>query len=100
MNFIKLPLLLLLLLFITGCSGRIKEDKFILVYSDIVMAHDTAGTVHDMTNIKNTVFKRYNVSSKEYDATLNYYNSDPRKWEPFFNKTIAHLEDLKSKKGK
>ena len=94
---------LLLLLFIfalTGCSGRINEDKFILVYSDLVIAQDTLKTNNNLNTIKSSVFRKYNVTEKEYTETLIYYNSDPRKWEAFFNKTISHLEDLKSKKGK
>jgi Domain of unknown function (DUF4296) len=93
-------LLLLLLLSFTGCSHKINEDKFILIYSDLVIAQDTLKGNFKQDEIKNTVFKRYNVSETEYIETLNYYNSDPRKWEPFFNKTISHLEGLRSKKGK
>jgi hypothetical protein len=93
-------LLLLLVFSFAGCSHRIKEDKFVLIYSDLVIAQDTLKENVNLDEIKNKVFKRYNVSAKEYSETLNYYNSDPRKWEPFFNKTISHLEDLRSKKGK
>jgi hypothetical protein len=93
-------LLLLLLLSFTGCSHKINEDKFILIYSDLVIAQDTLKNNINLDEIKNAVFKRYNVSETEYIETLNYYNSDPRKWEAFFNKTISHLEGLRSKKGK
>jgi hypothetical protein len=93
-------LLLLLLMTFTGCSGRLNEDKFILIYSDLVIALDTAKVNTNLDQIKSTVFKKYNVSEKEYSATLNYYNSDPRKWEAFFNKTISHLEGLRNKPGK
>ena len=93
-------LLLLLLLSFTGCSHKINEDKFILIYSDLVIAQDTAKVNNNLDEIKNMVFKKYNVSETEYIETLNYYNSDPRKWEAFFNKTISHLEGLRSKKGK
>jgi hypothetical protein len=85
---------------LAGCSNRINEDKFILVYSDLVIAQDTLKTNNNLNAIKNTVFRKYNITEKEYSVTLNYYNSDPRKWEAFFNKTISHLEDLRSKKGK
>ena len=100
MHFSKKLLLILFLFSFAGCSNRIKEDKFILVYSDLVIAQDTIKNNNNLENIKNTVFKKYNVSGKEYSETLNYYNSDPRKWEAFFNKAISHLEDLRSKKGK
>jgi Domain of unknown function (DUF4296) len=93
----KLILLLFLLSF-AGCTHKINEDKFILVYSDLVIAQDTIKNNNNISTIKNTVFRKYNVTEKEYTETLNYYNSDPRKWEPFFNKTISHLEDLRSKK--
>jgi hypothetical protein len=93
-------LLLLFLLAFAGCSGRINEDKFILVYSDLVIAQDTLKTNNNLNSIKSTVFRKYNVTEKEYAVTLNYYNSDPRKWEAFFNKAISRLEDLRSKKGK
>ena len=100
MYFIKISLLVMILFLMTGCTRRIKEDKFILVYSDLVIAQDTMGAKFNQDSVKKIIFKRYDVSSKEYDETLYYYNNDPRKWEPFFNKTIAHLEGLKSKKGK
>jgi hypothetical protein len=93
-------LLLLFLLSFAGCSQKINEDKFILIYSDLIIAQDTAKVNNNLDEIKNMVFKKYNVSEKEYTETLNYYNSDPRKWEAFFNKAISHLEGLKSKKGK
>ena len=100
MNFIRISALLILFTLIAGCSDRIKEDKFILVYSDLWIAKDTTQGNPNQDKIKNSVFTKYGVTSKEYDATLNYYNSDPRKWEPFFTKTIAHLEGLRSKKLK
>jgi hypothetical protein len=100
MHFIKISILVLILFVTGGCNNKIKEDKFILVYSDLVIALDTMGANFNQDSVKKIIFKRYNISTKEYNETLNYYNSDPGKWEPFFNKTIAHLEGLKSKKGK
>jgi hypothetical protein len=92
--------MLLFLLSFAGCSHKIDENKFILVYSDLVIAQDTLKSNNSLDEIKKVVFRKYNVSEKEYSGTLNYYNSDPRKWEAFFNKTISHLEGLRSKKGK
>jgi Domain of unknown function (DUF4296) len=100
MNFRYTFLLLLLTVFFAGCSHKINEDKFILIYSDLVIAQDTLKVNNNIDEIKKRVFKKYNVSEMEYAATLNYYNSDPRKWEAFFNKTISHLEGLRNKKGK
>jgi hypothetical protein len=91
---------IILLLCIIGCSnGRIKEDKFVLVYTDLVIAQDTLGNRFLLYGLKGKVFKRYDVSEKEYNATLDYYNQDPKRWELFFTKAAAHLENLKAKKG-
>jgi hypothetical protein len=100
MHFRFKSLMLLFLLSFAGCSHKIDENKFILVYSDLVIAQDTLKSNNSLDEIKKVVFRKYNVSEKEYSGTLNYYNSDPRKWEAFFNKTISHLEGLRSKKGK
>lgn len=57
---------------------------------------DTTGISID--NVKKEVFQKYNTSDKEYQNTLNYYNEDPEKWEAFFDKAIAYLENQKNKK--
>lgn len=94
---IGLIFILVLILFY-GCSNRINEDKFVLVYSDLVIAQDSLGSNFKQEVVKNSVFKKYNINTKEYDATIAYYNSNPKKWDQFFTKAIAHLEELKTKK--
>jgi len=91
-------LIILFLFLISGCSGRINEDKFVLVFTDLVIAQDSLGSNFKQEAVKKAVFKKYNITPKEYDATLAYYNSNPKKWDRFFNKAIAHLEELKGKK--
>lgn len=84
-------------LILTGCKPkRIDEDKFIKIYTDIIIMKDTTGISID--NVKKEVFQKYNTSDKEYQNTLNYYNEDPEKWEAFFDKAIAYLENQKNKK--
>lgn len=84
-------------LILTGCkTKRIDEDKFIKIYTDIIIMKDTTGISID--NVKKEVFQKYNTSDKEYQNTLNYYNEDPEKWEAFFDKAIAYLENQKNKK--
>ncbi len=86
-------------LFFAACSGdKIDEDKFVKIYSDLVIAQDTSrANQKNITEIKNRVLKRYSVNEKEYNATVEYYNEDPKKWSDFFDKVLAHLEILKSK---
>ena len=98
MNIGKGLLIILFLFSLSGCSNRINEDKFVLVYSDLVIAQDSTGMNFKQDAAKAMVFKRYNISAKEYDATVAYYNANPKKWDQFFAKAIAHLEELKAKK--
>ena len=74
MHFIEKLFLLFILLSFTGCSNKINEDKFILVYSDLVIAQDTLGGKVSQEAVKNTIFKKYNITEKNYNETLNYYN--------------------------
>jgi hypothetical protein len=91
----KITLLILfsIFLFSPGCKteGVIEEEKFVKVYADLLIAGDTAS----VDSAKSRVFNRYNISSGDYKTTVDYYNSNPGKWEPFFDKVIAHIEELK-----
>jgi hypothetical protein len=98
MHFIKKISLLLIVLILTGCSNRLNEDKFILVYTDLIIAQDTLGAKFKLDEVKKDVFKKHNVTDREYENTLKYYNSEPKKWEAFFNKSIAYLESKRAKK--
>lgn len=89
-----------LLSFSTGCSHshKIDEDKFVRVYTDIVIAQDTSNAdVKQMESIKKKIFMRYNITGAQYDSTLSYYNADPERWEKFFDKTIKYVEGLRDK---
>ena len=94
--FIAIPLL-------AGCtkSKVIDEDKFIKVYSNLVISQDTTNiTAKNIDSVKAKVYKKYNITDEEYKATINYYNQDPERWEKFFTKAIAYVESLKKQKGK
>ena len=49
--------------------------------------------------IKKEVLKRYSVSDADYNSTLKFYNSEPKRWSEFFDKAIAYLEQLKKNKS-
>ncbi len=90
-------------LFIEGCSHsrRIDEDKFVKIYTDIVIAQDTANAnKNQIDEIKSKVFNRYDVTPALYDSTLSYYNSNPQRWEKFFDKTIKYVEGLRDRSKK
>lgn len=89
----KVFLIFIVLFLFSGCKDHtiIEEDKFVRIYSNLLIATDST----TIDSAKTDVFKRYNISGENYDKTVEYYNSNPQKWEEFFNKVIAHIEDLK-----
>jgi Domain of unknown function (DUF4296) len=86
-----------------GCSNDkvIEENKFVKIYTDLVIIQDTLkGNKTALDSVKQVVFKKYDVVPEQYDSTISYYNKDAKRWEGFFNKATAHIETLKSKSEK
>lgn len=90
--------LLILPLFLNSCSSKkeIKEDKFIKIYCDLIIAQDTTNTMND--SIRREIFRRYSVTEEQYNSTILSYNKDPKKWDEFFGKAIDYLGELRKKK--
>jgi Domain of unknown function (DUF4296) len=91
-----------LILLFSSCSAAppVKEDKFIKIYVDMLIAQDTTrATGGQLEVVKSEVLKSYSVSEADYDSTLKFYNSDPKRWSDFFDKAIAYLEQLKKQKN-
>lgn len=88
----------------SGCTEDkiVPEEKYIDVYTDLVIAQDTSRTnsADQRDSIQQMIFKRYNINSAEYSATINYYSQNPAKWEIFFNAAIDSLEARKQRGGK
>lgn len=94
----KIILLFASLILLSACDKGppIPEEKFIKVYVDFLIIQDTTSAeTFSLDSIKTIVFKKHNISSKQYDETINYYNSKPEKWSAFFDSTTAYVEGLK-----
>ena len=100
---IKFTLFVVFTLLLSGCDKGppLSEDKFIKVYVDLLIIQDTT-TVNNFSidSVKSLVFTRHNISAGEYEATVNYYNSQPEKWVAFFDSTTAYVERLKKEAEK
>lgn len=98
------PLLFTSIILLQGCGKEkkiIPEEKFIKIYVDLLILQDTTGTDNlSLDSLKTPIFTTHNVTSEEYDATINYYNSQPKRWEEFFDKAIAYAEKLKQEAEK
>lgn len=95
---IFLSLFILIIIF-SGCSQdkTINEDKFVKIYTDLVIAQDTIPNISSFNKAKNKIFERYNISSNDYENTIEYYNNDSERWKVFFAKVTAHIDSLKTK---
>jgi hypothetical protein len=95
---IKFTLLIVSSLLLSGCDKEppIPEEKFIKVYVDLLIIQDTTNTdTFSLDSVKTIVFDRHSISVEQYDATINYYNSEPEKWQAFFDSATAYVEGLK-----
>ena len=87
---------------LASCSDSppVKEEKFVKIYIDMLIAQDSTGSNYrQLEVIKKEVLKRYSVSETDYNSTLKFYNDDPKRWSEFFEKAIAYLEKLNKEKG-
>jgi hypothetical protein len=99
----KLCIFFLVLLLISSCSNDkiLDEDKFVKIYTDLVIAHDTLpGGRANFDSVKLNIYKKYGITSGQYDSTVNYYNEDIERWQGFFDKTTAYIDTLKHKNRK
>lgn len=72
------------------------EDKFIKIYVDILVAQDTTGDKSiTKDSLKTIVLQKYEVKDSIYSKTIDYYNTNPEKWEKFFDRAIKEVEKLK-----
>lgn len=94
----RLLLLSLVFLFI-ACDKEppISEEKFVEIYSSILIMRDTSNLTNNQ--IKDSVLTRFSVSSEEYDSMVNFYNAEPERWNLFFEKAEAFIDSLKTSKS-
>ena len=90
-------------LFIISCSNDriLDEDKFVKVYTDLVIAHDTIPEkTANFDSVKQSIFNRYGITAGQYDSTVKYYNKNVERWQSFFKTATAYIDTLKKKNQK
>ena len=88
------PLFLIFIFFSCSDGKIIPEEKFVNVYTDLVIAQDTSKVKnHDI------IFRKYNITVDEYEKTIEYYNEKPERWIKFFDSVIQKVENLKEQKS-
>lgn len=98
-SFISSSILIFIFLVLTGCKQDkiIGEEKFIDIYTSMILEKDTT-SISSPNNEKllNDILTNNNVSLEEYKSTIQYYNEDSERWEGFFVKALARLEEKKN----
>ncbi len=93
-----LHILLSLLLFVTlltapGCTGKIPEDQFRKVYTDLLIAQDSLGRDRQATEkIKEALYKKHGITKARFDKTINYYKENPEEWTALYDTLIKVTE--------
>jgi Domain of unknown function (DUF4296) len=85
-----------------SCSGEPKnQDKIIDAYIDLRIAEDTLkADGPELDKLKTEILNKNNLTEKEYEAAINYYNENPQMWDNFYNKIIARADTLMKRKKK
>ena len=95
-------------IFLSSCQNqnRIDEDKFVKIYTDMVITQDSivdkkeadsSKAINSKTAARDSVLKKHNVTLAQYQATVDYYNQDPERWQTFFEKVLAEVDSMKTK---
>lgn len=91
-------LLFIIVFLFTNCDSKktIPEEEFVIIYAELVSRQDQiSDTTITLKNIREEILREHNYSEKDYTETIKYFNDSPEKWEDFFNKVIAYLEQPK-----
>jgi len=72
------------------------EEKFARLYVDLMINQEKykADSVKQKIE-QNKIFKKFEVSEKQYYSTLDSYNNDPEKWKTFFEQVKTYVDTLK-----
>jgi len=87
---------------LASCSDSppVREEKFVKIYVDMLIAQDTTKPDgKQLVVMRKKILKKYSVSDTDYNSTLKFYNSEPKRWSEFFDKAIAYLQRLREGKN-
>ncbi|GAB4299947.1 MAG: hypothetical protein Kow0098_26880 [Ignavibacteriaceae bacterium] len=85
--------------FLPSCSEKniIPEDDFVKIYAGLVIQQDTTqADFNEMKSLRSELLGQYGYNEEFYKQTIEYYNQQPERWEAFFDKVIAYVEQLKA----
>ncbi|MCE1190107.1 MAG: DUF4296 domain-containing protein [Ignavibacteria bacterium] len=74
-------------------GSRIPEQKFVNYYIDLLGAQDSLGT-DSLTGVRIHDFlqQKYAVTKQDVKETLEYYSSEPKRWDKFYGLVLSELQ--------
>ncbi|MFQ5822929.1 MAG: hypothetical protein ACE5JB_02630 [bacterium] len=87
---------IIIIFLITGCSTKPKEktldlDLFVNIYVELVL-QSVNPTEADSLDPLQMALDKFGVSREEFEASINYFESNPKLWLNVFTKVINELE--------
>jgi len=90
-------LLILMFFVIVGCveEKSTDMDKLSNVYISLLFAEDSLSySPNSLKSVRDSVFKKYKLSRKEYLSQLESFRNDKEKWVMFFDIVNAKLDSM------
>jgi len=86
------------IIFYFNSVQTIQQETFVKFYADYLVAQDSLGNdVASSKKIRESLYKKYNVTEEAYLSTINKYNHDEKEWAVFFGKVMKELETRRDK---
>ena len=84
-------------IFFSSCQrNKIDEDTLVRIYvENIIVEESQSPNSKESVKKKEEIVKRYNVSQKDVDDAMLSMKGDKERWDSFFQKANALVDDLK-----
>ncbi len=83
-------------LFVNCQKNKIDDDLLVRVYvENIVFEESHQQNTIEYTKQKEEIFKRNNISQKDFEEAMMKMKDDKNRWDAFFKKADALADDLK-----
>lgn len=82
-----------------GCDEepKVEREKLVKVYVEKTIAQSKYVNFPDsLESAKEEIFKKYNLTEKEYDAAINEIQPKSEYWDEFFKEAKSYLDSLKN----
>jgi len=93
-KYLIILLSLFILIIFLNCTESIpiEEKKLVKVYAEMVIMQDS--TTLSAIDIQKKVLSRFNISTSDYEKSVDYLSKYPERWQNFYDSVIVYLQKL------